>query len=153
MKVAEVMTRGVDLIPPDATVQEAATRMAENDVGAVLVGRDDAVVGILTDRDVLLRAVVEGLDPTRVQVRDVMSSTVFTCREADPVEAAFREMSERQVRRLPVLDAAGALTGVVTLSDLCRHERDPLRASQTLREIAEPHRRRNVEADATAEKP
>lgn len=147
MRVAEVMSRGVDLVPPDATVQEAATRMAEDDVGAVLVGKDDSLEGILTDRDILLRAVVDGRDVTRVPVRDVMSSTVFTCREEDSVEAAFSQMRARQVRRLPVLDASGALTGIVTMSDLGRLERDPQRATETLRDIAEPHRRREAETE------
>ena len=147
MQVAEVMSRGVDLVSPDATVQEAATRMAENDVGAVLVGKEDALEGILTDRDILLRAVVDGRDVTRVPVRDVMSSTLYTCREDDTIEDAFRQMRERQVRRLPVLDAAGALTGIVTLSDLGRLERDPRRASEALREIADPHRRRDRASD------
>ena len=147
MQVAEVMSRGVDLVSPDATVQEAATRMAENDVGAVLVGKEDSLEGILTDRDILLRAVVDGRDVTRVPVRDVMSTTLYTCREDDTIEDAFRQMRERQVRRLPVLDAAGALTGIVTLSDLGRLERDPRRASEALREIADPHRRRNRTSD------
>jgi CBS domain-containing protein len=147
MQVAEVMSRGVDLVSPDATVQEAATRMAENDVGAVLVGKEDSLEGILTDRDILLRAVVDGRDVTRVPVRDVMSTTLYTCREDDTIEDAFHQMRERQVRRLPVLDAAGALTGIVTLSDLGRLERDPRRASEALREIADPHRRRNRTSD------
>jgi CBS domain-containing protein len=145
MRVAEVMSRGVDLLPPDATVQEAATRMAEDDVGAVLVGEGNALAGVLTDRDILVRAVVQGRDTTCLPVREIMSSRVYTCREADTLEAAFHEMRERQVRRLPVLDAGGALTGVVTMSDLGKRERDPRRASEALREIAEPHRRRQAE--------
>jgi CBS domain-containing protein len=147
MKVAEVMSRGVDLVPPDATVQAVATRMAEDDVGAVFIGHDTTLEGIVTDRDILLRAVVEGRDPTLVPVREIMSSTIFACRETDTLETAFREMRERQVRRLPVLDAAGALTGVVTLSDLGKLERDPQLATETLREIAEPHRRRDAPTD------
>ncbi|MFP5407496.1 MAG: CBS domain-containing protein, partial [Gammaproteobacteria bacterium] len=104
MKVADVMSRGVELVSPDATVQEAATRMAEDDVGAVLVGTDDRLEGVLTDRDIILRVVVDGRDARSVLVRNVMSSTLFACRESDTVEDAFREMSERQVRRLPVFD-------------------------------------------------
>lgn len=142
MKVADVMSRGVDLVPPGATVQEAAMKMAEEDIGAVVVGTDDELEGMLTDRDIILRAVVEGRDIATLLVRDLMSSTVFTCREDDNVEDAFREMSERQVRRLPVLDGGGRLVGIVTLSDLGRLNRDPRRTSEALREMAEPHRRR-----------
>jgi CBS domain-containing protein len=141
------MSRGVDLVSPDATVQEAAIRMAEGDVGAVLVGRRDEVEGILTDRDIIVRAVVGGRDTTLVMVREIMSSHLFTCRETDTLEAAFREMQERQIRRLPVLDRDGILTGIVTLSDLGRLERDPRRTSEALREIAEPHRRRTDESE------
>ena len=140
MKIADVMTRGIEPISPQATVQEAAICMAEHDVGALLVGSEGAVEGIVTDRDILLRVVVEGLDAARVQVRDVMSSTLFTCREDDPVQSAFQQMSEHQVRRLPVLDEDGELVGIVTLGDLARQEPDPSHALEALRGIAEPHR-------------
>ena len=148
MRIAEVMSRGVELVSPDATIQEAATKMAEDDIGAVLVGTDDTPEGILTDRDVILRVVVDGLDSTKLRVRDVMSSALFTCREEDAVEEVFSEMSEHQVRRLPVFDQDGKLSGIVTLSDLGRLERDSRLASEALREIAEPHRRRAIETDA-----
>jgi CBS domain-containing protein len=149
MKVADVMTRGIDLVAPEASVQDAAGKMAEEDVGAVVVGRGDALEGVLTARDHLLRVVVEGLDASALAVRDVMSSTVYTCREDDDIEAAFRQMSERQVRRLPVLGPDGRVSGIVTLSDLGRLERDPRRATEALREIAEPHRRRASAARAS----
>lgn len=142
MRVADVMSREVELVSPEATVQEAATAMAEYDVGAVLVGAGRSPEGILTDRDILLRAVVDARNPAELRVKDIMSSTLFTCREDDTLEDAFRIMSARQVRRLPVLDADGNLVGIVTLSDLGRLERDPQRASEALRELAEPHRRR-----------
>lgn len=140
MNIADVMTRGVEPISPEATVQDAAICMAEQDVGALLVGSVGAVEGIVTDRDILLRVVVEGVNPASVQVRDVMSSTLFTCREDDPVEVAFQQMSQHQVRRLPVLDNDGELVGIVTLGDLARREPDPRQALEALREVAEPHR-------------
>jgi CBS domain-containing protein len=124
MRLENVMTRNVELISPDATVKEAATTMAELDVGAVLVGRPDALEGILTDRDIILRAVVDGRDTNSLLVRDVMSSTLFTCHEEDTVEAALHAMNEHQVRRLPVLDSDARLVGIVTLSDLWRLEHD-----------------------------
>ncbi|WP_137389046.1 CBS domain-containing protein [Rhodoligotrophos defluvii] len=141
MIVADVMSRGIDPVSPEATIQQAAIRMAEDDVGAVLVGSDDQLEGILTDRDIILRVVVDGLDVTSVRVRDVMSSTLFTCNEMDPVADALKEMTERQVRRLPVLDSEGRPIGLVTLSDLGKRGRDPGQATEILREIAEPHRR------------
>ncbi|HEX6010869.1 MAG TPA: CBS domain-containing protein [Geminicoccaceae bacterium] len=120
MKVSEVMTREVEFVPADATVREAATAMAEHDIGAVLVGSAEQPEGILTDRDIILRVVVEGRDLTDLRVRDAMSSTLFTCRADDPVQTVAREMEERQVRRLPVVGEDGAVVGIVVRSDLVR---------------------------------
>ena len=120
MRVGDVMTPGVELVPADATVREAALVMAEHDIGAVLVGPEGAPAGILTDRDIIIRVVVEGRDPGAVSAGEVMSSTLFTCRDDDSVEAALGRMEERQVRRLPVVDADGRLVGIVARSDLHR---------------------------------
>ena len=120
MKVGDVMTPGVELVPADATVRDAALVMAEHDIGAVLVGPEGKPAGILTDRDIIIRVVVEGRDPGAVAAGEVMSSTLFTCRDDDPVEAALGRMEERQVRRLPVVDAGGRLVGIVARSDLHR---------------------------------
>jgi CBS domain-containing protein len=153
MKVAEVMTRGVDPIDPAASVQQAATQMAEFDVGAVLVGTPDELQGVLTDRDIILRLVVEGRNPAEVAVRDVMSTRLFTCREEDPVEAAFAEMRERQIRRMPVYDAAGRATGIVTLGDLAKAVESPEQIKEALRDISEPHRVRDTPEERDSEEP
>ncbi|HRO59354.1 MAG TPA: CBS domain-containing protein [Burkholderiaceae bacterium] len=153
MKVADVMTRGLDLMSPDDTVQQAAVKMAEADIGAILVGTAEALAGILTDRDIILRLVIDGLSSAEVRVRDIMSSTLFTCRENDSLEQAFAQMSDHQVRRLPVLDEADRLVGIVTLSDLCRQEPDAQRTSELLRAIAEPHRDRRSDKPAETGKP
>ena len=147
MKVGEVMTRGVEFVSASATVQEAATAMAEHDIGAVLVASDKALEGILTDRDIILRLVVSGGDAGATKVASVMSGEIFACRPDDNVEQAFEQMSERQVRRLPVLDEAGTVVGIVTRGDLARRERDPEKVGEVLRDIAEPHRRRAVGED------
>lgn len=118
MQVREVMTRGAEFVAPDATVQMAATIMAENDIGAVLIGAPERLEGIVTIRDIILRVVVAGQDPARLRVRDVMSSHVFTCRDDDPAEAVLKEMTERQIRRLPVTDGQGRVAGIVVDSDL-----------------------------------
>ena len=142
MKVGDVMTHGVEFAPPDATVQEAATIMAEHDVGALPIGAADALEGILTDRDIILRVVVDGRDPSQVRVRDVMSSMLFTCGPDDTVDAALRTMREHQVRRLPVLDGDEHVIGIVALSDLARaeHSAAPEKIVEALRDVAEPHR-------------
>jgi CBS domain-containing protein len=142
MKVSEVMTRGVELVDPEATVQQAATVMAEHDIGAVPVGSEESLQGILTDRDIILRVVVEGDDPSKVRVREAMSPNLVTCREDDSLETVFQQMSERQVRRLPVLDEQGRVLGIVTMSDLARGQAEPEKAVEALRNLAEPHRQR-----------
>jgi CBS domain-containing protein len=139
MKVRDVMQKGIDPIAPDATVTDAALRMAELDRGAVVVGTQDAPAGILTDRDIILRVVALGRNPSEVSVGEVMSSTLFTCRDGDTLEQAFQEMRERQVRRLPVMDSAGKPIGIVTLRDLARVGREPELVEQALRDLAEPH--------------
>ena len=139
MKVRDVMQKGIDPVAPGATVTEAALRMAELDRGAVLVGTKEALAGILTDRDVILRVVAIGSNPSDVSVGDVMSSTLFTCRDDDTLEDAFREMRERQVRRLPVMDGAGKPIGIVTFRELSRVSREPELVEQALRDFAEPH--------------
>lgn len=140
MRVAEVMSRGVDPVAPGATVQEAATQMAEFDVGAVLVGDESGLVGVLTDRDIILRVVVEGRHPEDTTVADVMSKKLFGCKEDDSVESVVAEMRERQIRRMPVFDEAGKTVGIVTLSDLAKGFEGPEQLHETIRRISEPHR-------------
>jgi CBS domain-containing protein len=140
MKVADVMTRGIDFVDPSATVQAAATQMAELDVGAVLIGSEESVVGILTDRDILVRVVVEGKNPAYLSVAQVMTREVVGCRAEDAIEIAFAGMREGQFRRMPVFDESGKPLGVVTLSDLAKHVKSPEGITETLREISEPHR-------------
>lgn len=121
MRVSDVMTRGVEFVPADATIQEAATMMAEHDIGAILVGTAEHLEGIFTDRDIVLRVVVEGRHPAEVRVGEVMSSALFTCASNDRPEEALALMEERQVRRLPVLED-GRVIGIVTRRDLLREE-------------------------------
>ena len=151
MKVADVMTRAVEPVDPAATVQQAAMRMAELDVGALLVGTAERLEGMLTDRDILLRVIVDGRHPAEVLVREVMSSSIFACRPDDTVEAAFAEMRQRQVRRMPVLDEAGRLLGIVTLGDLSKAISGPEQVQEALRDISEPHRARKVADERAAE--
>ena len=134
------MSRGVDPVAPDATVQEAATQMAEFDIGAVFVGDESGLVGVLTDRDIILRLVVEGRHPEEVTVAEVMSTTLFSCKEHDSVESVVAVMRERQIRRMPVLDDDGNTVGIVALSDLAKAITGPEQIQETIRAISEPHR-------------
>ena len=140
MRVADVMTRKVELVPPDATVQDAARAMAKRNIGAVLVGSGNALQGVLTDRDIILRVIVDGRNPTQIRVRDVMSAGLLTCCDDDSVVAVLQSMREHQVRRLPVLSRGGQLLGIVTLRDLTKLLPHSEVVVEALREITEPHR-------------
>lgn len=119
MKVADVMTRHVEFVEPDATAQEAAALMGELDVSALPLGSARDLVGVVTDRDLLYRVVAEGRDPKRTRIRDVATRLVFTCRSDDPVTTALDLMASHNIRRLPVTQDE-AVVGWLTLSDLSR---------------------------------
>ena len=139
MKISELMNRYVEFIEPEASVKEAADMMGELDVGALPVGSQEDLIGVVTDRDILYRVVARGLDPTRTRIREVMSRPVIACTEDDSVQAAMDMMAANHVRRLPVRDATGRVTGWVTLADLSRRlllDNDALQTS--LSSLAEP---------------
>jgi CBS domain-containing protein len=114
MRVSELMLRDVTLIPPEDTVQNAARAIADIDSRFILVGVDEHVVGILTIRDILIRLVAAGLDPTATPVSQVMSSFLFTCTEEDTAENVAERMAEHRIEQMPVLDEGGCLVGVIT---------------------------------------
>jgi len=118
MKVGQIMCRRVDLIDPSTTVAAAARKMRDEDLGCLLVGRSDLVFGIITDRDIVVRALANGKNPTREPVRNVMSTEVLCCFEDQRVEEAASVMEEHEIRRLPVLDRRERLVGIVSLSDV-----------------------------------
>jgi CBS domain-containing protein len=118
MKVREIMSRRPALMDPRMTIAQAAQAMRDDDLGCLLIGRDDQVFGIVTDRDLVVRALANGTNPSLDPVAEVMSSEVLSCFEDQPVETVARTMAAHGVRRLPVLDRRGRLVGVVSLSDL-----------------------------------
>lgn len=120
LRVSDVMTTYVEFIDPAATVKEAAEMMGELEVGALPAGSAERVEGVVTDRDILYRVVAAGVDPNRVSVREIISRPVVFCREDDTVRSAMDVMAANHVRRMPVQDAAGRVTGWVTLADLAR---------------------------------
>ena len=117
MKVSEVMTRDVRLIEPNQTIRDAARLMAEMDAGIMPVREGDRLVGMITDRDIAIRAVAQGKGP-QTAVREVMTDEVKYCFEDDDSDAVERNMSDIQVRRLPVLNRDKRLVGIVSLGDL-----------------------------------
>jgi len=118
MQVREIMSQDVTIITPDDTLQKAAKLMADLDAGALPVGENDRLVGMLTDRDITVRAVAQGKAPDQCRVRDVMSSEVKFVFEDDSVDDAASKMSELQLRRLAVLNRDKRLVGIVSLGDI-----------------------------------
>lgn len=118
MQVRELMTTDVEVIRPDDTLQTAARMMADLDAGILPVGENDRLVGMITDRDITVRAVAEGQDPGKTTVREAMSEAVRYCFEDEESEEVARKMGTRQVRRLPVLNREKRLVGIVSLGDL-----------------------------------
>ena len=135
--VAEVMTRDVCLIAPEQTLREAATMMADSDVGSLPVAENDRLVGILTDRDIVLRAVAEGRDPGTT-VRDVMTDRIQYCYEDETIDEVARHMAELEVRRLPVINREKRLVGIVALSNIALCS-DNSAKTAFLDSVATPH--------------
>ena len=120
MKVRDVMKRKVDIIAAGETVQQAARKMEMLDIGDLPVTIDHEAVGMVTDRDIVMRTVALGLDPTKTKVIEAMTRGLVVCKEDDDIEIAARMMGSRQVRRLPVINSAGELAGIVTFFDLAQ---------------------------------
>jgi len=134
-KVGEIMTRSVAVVQQDDTLQHAAQKMKTLNIGSLPVCDGDAMVGVVTDRDITVRGVATGMIPQEALVSSVMTADVRWCSETDTVEQAMEQMGEAQVRRLAVLDANRKIVGVVSLGDLAT--RQNAHTDATLREISE----------------
>ena len=135
MKIRDVMSRDVRLVSPDQTIQEAAHLMEEIDAGALPAGENDRLVGMITDRDIAIRAVACGHGPD-TRVREVMTQEIHYCFEDEDIEDVAEKMSELKVRRLPVLDRNKRLVGIVSLGDIAA-QHDEI-AGEAISEISEP---------------
>lgn len=118
MRVKDVMRTPVHLIGPDAPLVAAARRMRDENVGSLPVGEGEELLGMITDRDIVVRCVADGENCAKTAVRDAMSAELLCCFSDQPVEEAARLMDEYRVRRLPVLDHRQRLVGIVSLTDL-----------------------------------
>ena|SRR5689334_11772770 len=118
MNISEVMTRDVQIASPEDSLQHAAQLMEKNDFGILPVGAQDRLVGMLSDRDITIRAVARGMAPDSCKVKEIMSADIKYVFEDESVEDAARNMSDLQVRRLPVVDRSKRLVGIVSLGDL-----------------------------------
>ncbi|PAU63076.1 inosine-5-monophosphate dehydrogenase [Pseudomonas sp. PIC25] len=137
MKISEIMTRNVQTVRPEQSVREAAGLMAQIDTGALLVEDNDRLVGMVTDRDIALRAVAEGLG-SDTPVRRVMSPNIRYCFEDEDIQHVAENMADIQVRRLPVMNREKRLVGVVSLGNISA-ARSTQASTTVLRGVAQAH--------------
>ncbi|HEX2134782.1 MAG TPA: CBS domain-containing protein [Microvirga sp.] len=138
MQLKDIMTRDPVVLPPDTTLKEAAQRMRDLDSGVMPVGEDDQLLGMLTDRDITVRATAEGKDPNGTPVREVMTPEVVYCFEDDDVREAAGRMEEHQIRRLIVLNRDKRLAGIVALGDIAVHAPSDRLAGEITEAVSEP---------------
>ena len=138
MRLKEIMTPDVEVVSPGDTLEDAARKMAELDVGPLPVCEGRRVVGMLTDRDITVRATAAGCDPKATLICDAMTQDIICCYEDQDVREAARLMGEKQIRRLPILNRANELVGIVSLGDLATGAGDQVQPSEVLKKVSEP---------------
>lgn len=142
-KVRDIMTRNPECVMQQDDLQRVSKLMLQHDVGAlpVVESRENRkVIGMITDRDIVVRVIAEGKDVTRATVSDAMSSGVATVSENDSMDRVFSVMSEKKVRRVPVVDEQNQLVGIVAQADVALESRDQEKVIDTVEEISEPKR-------------
>ena len=137
---SDVMTKDLVYSSPDDMVADVAKLMKKEDIGPVLIVRDGSdgkrLVGIVTDRDLAIKVVGEGLDPQNTKVESVMTREVITCRAEEDVQHAMRAMAEYQLRRIPVVDTDGMLVGIISQADVATRLNEPETTAEVVREIS-----------------
>jgi CBS domain-containing protein len=124
MKIKDIMSKKVQIVSPDTLLHEVAKTMQKSDCGSVLVGKDDRLMGVITDRDLALRCVAESHHPAQTRAEQVMTKKILYCRDSDEMEDVALNMTKNKVRRLPVLDKDKKLVGIISLGDLASHSTD-----------------------------
>src|SRR5437868_8930789 len=136
MKVSKLMTKKVSVADLETTLEEIATMMRDEDAGAIPVLDGEKLVGIVTDRDIVVRCIAEGRDPVGTTSDEILSPDPTTIRPNDDVDAAARLMAQRQVRRLPVVDQSGRLVGMLSLGDIAVKEDGEADGAQALEGVS-----------------
>ena len=138
MKIKQIETTDPEVVSPDALICEAARLMEEHDIGMLPVCDGERIIGAITDRDLVIRAMAKGYDPLNTKVRDVMTSNVCCCSEDDDLEEVAHVMEQRQVRRVPILDGSQRLVGIVSLGDFALRSRNRQLAEEVLEYVSQP---------------
>jgi CBS domain-containing protein len=137
MRVKDAMTRDVRMTRPDQRIRDAALLMAELDIGVLPVEENDKLIGMITDRDITVRAIAEGRGPD-TPIRDVMTREVLYCFEDQTVDEVTQNMADKRVRRLPVMNRQKRLVGILSLGDLAQYEQAQDEAGEALGGISQP---------------
>ncbi len=135
MKVREIMTPNVECVGPETGVSELAGKMKSMDLGFIPICENDRLVGTVTDRDIVIRAIAEGKDINSCKAMDIMTKDVVYCFEDDNIKNVAQKMRDKEVRRILILNSEKRLTGVVSLGDLSKVEEKE--SGKTLRDISE----------------
>ena len=138
MQLRELMTTDVEVVGPTDSVFEASKKMRDLDIGGLPVCDGRRLVGMITDRDITIRATAEARDPNKTNVSECMTPEIVYCFEDQSEDEAERIMGEKQIRRLPVLSRDKELTGIISLGDLATKTAEMQETGRTLREISEP---------------
>ncbi len=139
-KCSDIMTEDLVCCTPADTVSDAARLMKKEDIGPVLIVDNDSnktLVGIVTDRDLVLKVIAEGLDPKTTRVQDVMSKKLVTCHTNDDVEKAMNAMAQFQLRRIPVVGENMKLVGIISQADVATRVDEPRKTAEVVREISQ----------------
>ena len=138
MKVKDVMHKGVSWVQPDASLTAIAKIMKTEDIGAVPVGENDKLVGMVTDRDIICRGLGNGKKPEKLTAKDVMTKGITYCRENEEVDDAIRIMESKQIRRLPVIDKDKRMVGMLSIGDIS-HSLPQEMSGEVMRSVSAHH--------------
>lgn len=139
MKISEAMHAPAEWVEADTPVSEIALRMAKDDIGAVPIGKNDRLVGMITDRDLATRVVAKGLDAKKTTAEAVMTKGIVYCRTEESVEDAIHLMDQKKIRRLPVLDGKKRLVGMLSMGDVA-HSAGLQLTGELTRAVADHHK-------------
>lgn len=138
MKVKDAMHTGVTWVEPTALVSDIARKMREQDIGAIPVGENDRLIGMVTDRDIVCRGLADGRDPAGLTARDVMSTGMSYCQAEDNVDDAIKAMREKHIRRLTVIGANKRMVGMLSMGDIS-HAADKAHCLEYLQSVSSHH--------------
>jgi CBS domain-containing protein len=138
MKVKKAMHKGVVWASPDASLSELARKMRENDIGAIPVGENDRLIGMVTDRDIVCRGLADGQNASALTARDVMTPGIVYCEDDDDIEDALELMEKKRIRRLPVINDEKRMVGILSLGDISHAVPEELSA-QILKAVSAHH--------------